>query len=302
MELKQLNYLIVIAEAGSLSLAAQRVGLTQQALSKSLAKLESTVGGPLLVRDPRGVSLTPLGKIVERHARDLISKISQLEHAIDQEIGYSNGSLCIGLGPIASTSWIADYVSTFAQKYPQVSIEVAGGIDRKFSEDIHLGRLDLAIAAQTEPFDETIKVEHISNEPWGVVGRVGNKTLESATNLGDLRAAQWIAGQNSALLGSQVEADFQGAGIPLPSSNLETSSVLFALNAIAKSDYLSILPYSVSSISEQLHWVQFSKNQWLTPLYLLRHRRAPLSKIANQFIRGLQSRRQRLRSEPNQSE
>src|SRR5258708_27816051 len=81
MELRHLRYFIAVADAGSLTVAAQRILHTSQpSLSRQIQDLENEVGTPLLTRRARGIDLTPAGRAFRDHAR---SVLSQVEAAVE---------------------------------------------------------------------------------------------------------------------------------------------------------------------------------------------------------------------------
>lgn len=287
MEIRQLKYLLAVADAGSLTQASRRVGLTQQALSRSLAGLEASLGGKLFEREARGVVLTRLGETVARHARDVMAGVGQLRAAAEAELGMEPGRVAVGLGPIASSTWIGHEVVRFAARHPGLGIDIAGGTDRSFTEDLHAGRLDLAVAAQTEHYDDAILVQEIGSEMWGVVGRAGHPLLSGAEGLRDVRGARWLVGRHTDLLYGAIQDDFDAAGLPAPQSDIVTGSVLFALTAVSQSDYLAILPRSICQLIPGLEWRALGGKSWSMPLYLLRHRRGELNARAKELIAEL---------------
>jgi LysR family transcriptional regulator of abg operon len=287
MELRQLKHLIAVAEAGSLTVASKRVGLTQQALSKSLARLESSIGGKLFDRETRGMALTRLGETVAKHARDVIASTGRLQTAAAAELGLERGVLVVGLSPISSTTWVGHHVTKFAWRHPGLRVDVEGGIDQHFVEELHLGKIDLAIAAQTERHDDSILVQQIGSEPWGIAGRSGHPFLSVAESLADLHEAQWIIGRNTDLLHDTILESFEEAGLNAPQGRVMTTSVLFALTALSGSDFLAILPRSICVAIPQVQWRELSDHPWKMPLYLLRRRRAHLGFSAKKLVSEL---------------
>ena len=92
MELRQLSHFLAVVDAGSLTLAADREGLTQQALSKSLARLELELGGKLFERAARGMVLSRLGDAIAEHARQVLADAGRLRHAASAELGLQRGA------------------------------------------------------------------------------------------------------------------------------------------------------------------------------------------------------------------
>jgi len=76
MELRHLRYFIAVAETGSLTLAAERrLHTSQPSLSRQIRDLELEVGAQLLIRGPRGIELTPAGRVFLDHARLVLSQV-----------------------------------------------------------------------------------------------------------------------------------------------------------------------------------------------------------------------------------
>src|SRR6187551_2662099 len=101
MELRDLDYFRVVAQHGHIGRAADQLRLTQPALSKSVARLEASVGARLLERTPRGVELTQVGAALITRATHIHSAVDgALREAKDLSSGIS-GHLRIGTGPTA---------------------------------------------------------------------------------------------------------------------------------------------------------------------------------------------------------
>src|SRR5260370_42474264 len=82
MELRHLRYFIAVAEAGSLTVAAQRkLHTTQPSLSRQIRDLEDDVGAQLLTRSARGIELTPAGRALLDHARFVLSQVEAATQA-----------------------------------------------------------------------------------------------------------------------------------------------------------------------------------------------------------------------------
>ena len=285
--LKQLRHFLAVVDGGTVTEAARREELSQQAISKSIARLEAEFGAKLLERAGRGVTTTRLGDVVAEHARTVGSDVGRLRRAVAAELGLRRGRLVIGVSPIASLARIREVVMQFAESHPKLRIDVEAGIDRQFSSALHSGQIDLAIASSSETADRLIAVEPLFNEDWVVVGRRDHPLLSSATSLRDLREARWIFGRHLRSLGVNISAAFAESGNRSPKPQIVTTSVLFALDALAHSDYLSVLPASLVASKEGLIGQTFPACDWQTPVNLMRLRRVHLASGADEVIKAL---------------
>lgn len=284
MDTKQLEYILAIAHSGSIGRAAKKVGLTQQALSKSLARLEAHYGGKLFERTSRGMSLTRLGAVVCEHARDVVATYGRLETAIASELDIERGRIIIGLSPIAATSRAGRVLTNFATQNPALRIDIENGINRDFGKALDLGQIDLAIASDLDGSTENYMRETIGHEKWGIVGRKDHPVLSQAKSLHQLHDVNWIIGRNTDTLNDAIDTSFLNAKISPPRPGIMTTSVLYALSALANSDHLAILPQSLCISNTGLLWKDLSEGQWITPVFLMRRRQAHMSVVARNLV------------------
>ncbi|ABI75424.1 transcriptional regulator, LysR family [Hyphomonas neptunium ATCC 15444] len=284
MELRQLEHVLAVVETGSLTSAAARVGLTQQALSKSLSRLESDIGGKLFERETRGMALTRLGETVVEHARDVVASAGRLKSAAAAELGLERGKLVVGLSPIAATTFIGQSVARFAEAHPNLRIDVEAGLDTDFVAALHRGQIDLALSTRTIGQEDSVLVEQFTNEPWGIAGRIDHPWLGGARSLADLKGAAWVIGRNTDLLDEAIEEAFAACGLARPQPGIVTTSVLFTLTALMTTDRLAILPRSLCQHHTSLMWLDLSNGAWSTPLFLMRRKRAHIGLAARKLL------------------
>lgn len=82
MSLSQLQYFVTVAEEGSVSRAAKRLGVSQPPLSRQIKSLEDELGGPLFQRTTYGVALLPEGRVFLDHARGILSAVDRATSAL----------------------------------------------------------------------------------------------------------------------------------------------------------------------------------------------------------------------------
>lgn len=289
MELRQLEHVLAVVETGSLTSAAARVGLTQQALSKSLSRLEATIGGKLFERETRGMALTRLGETVVEHARDVVASAGRLKTAAAAELGLERGRVVIGLSPIAATTKIGQQIARFAEQHPNLRIDVEAGLDADFVAALHRGQIDFALSTRTAGQEESVLVERFGSEPWGIVGRAEHPRLARACTLADLSGMQWVVGRNTDLLDESIEEAFLACGLSRPQPGIVTTSVLFTLTALMHSDSLAILPRSLCQNIPSLIWRDIAGGAWSSPLFLMRRKRAHVGLAARRMIEALRA-------------
>src|SRR5205807_10066866 len=109
MELRHLRYFVAVAEAGSLSVAAERrLHTSQPSLSRQIRDLEDEVGAQLLTRSARGIELTPAGWAFLDHARSVLSQVEAAAEVGRRVAHPANPCFAMGLLTGPGLSWFAE--------------------------------------------------------------------------------------------------------------------------------------------------------------------------------------------------
>ena len=127
MNLKQLEHVLAVAEAGSFSRAADRLHLTQSALSRSVRLLEEDLGGLLLDRMGKRTELTPLGLTVAGRARRILFESAELRRSAELLTHGDQGTISIGLGSGPAAMLMTPLLTHVAQRHPQLHLELMRG-------------------------------------------------------------------------------------------------------------------------------------------------------------------------------
>jgi DNA-binding transcriptional LysR family regulator len=163
-----LRSFVLIAEGGSFTRAAQRVGRTQSAISMQIRRLEEQLGHPLLTRTPRGVATTPQGSWLLERARTLL--------ALNDEIVTTFrappmvGSVRLGTPDDYALRWLPGILARFAETHPAVELDVICLNSQVLAERIQDGELDLTLVSEgLEP--SGMPVRELWRGPLRWVGR-----------------------------------------------------------------------------------------------------------------------------------
>ncbi|WP_079911565.1 LysR family transcriptional regulator [Paenibacillus sp. 32352] len=143
MDLKQLEYMIQIAEDNNITKAADKLYMTQSALNQQLLKLEKELGAQLFVRSKSNWHLTQVGKIYIENAKKILYIKKETYRQIHDLLDLQEGKLSIGLTPERGTDMFASIYPVFYKKYPKVTIEPLEMPVKKQQYEISLGNLDI---------------------------------------------------------------------------------------------------------------------------------------------------------------
>ena len=171
LEIRHLLALDAVASEGTFGRAADRLGYTQSAVSQQIAALERTIGGSVFDRPggPRPVRITPLGKLVLAHARDLLDRARATAEAIER-FKAGEGRIDIGTFQSVSNVLLPQIVMQLRAEHPAVDIRV-------FEEETAIERLlagELDLAFWVGPQEGPIESIKLLDDPYVLVCRRGD--------------------------------------------------------------------------------------------------------------------------------
>ncbi len=192
MNIRQLQYFLAIAESGTITAAANKLGISQPPLSMQLKALENELGVKLVERGARSTTLTEAGKLFYNRAALIVSLADKTREEL---VGYTEGqSTTLRLGTISSSGvmLLGKRLQHFARQYPSVSFEVFEGNTYELLEKLQDNVLDVAVIRT--PFQpEGLSLTYLEEEPMIAVGKETFFPANTDTlTLNDLKGAPLI--------------------------------------------------------------------------------------------------------------
>lgn len=145
INLNQLRVFKAIFEEQSITGAARRLRISQPAVSKQLAELESALGAPLVDRLPRGIRLTQAGEIVQHHARRIFRAEEDTEQALAELMGLGRGRLSVGASTTIGSYLVPRVFGDYHLAHPGVVLELEIANTAAIQSAVAEGRLDLGL-------------------------------------------------------------------------------------------------------------------------------------------------------------
>ncbi|WP_312669279.1 LysR family transcriptional regulator [Stutzerimonas nitrititolerans] len=145
MNLKQLRYFVRIAECGSLSKAADELGIAQPALSQQLRALEDELGGELVTRHSRGIAPNDLGTMLLSHFGTILNEIDRTPLLVQDLTRNPTGEVRLGVTTTAARALTAPLVAKVHESYPGITLHVVEAMSGSLSQSLQRGGLDLSI-------------------------------------------------------------------------------------------------------------------------------------------------------------
>lgn len=153
IELRHLRTLIALRETGSLVEAAERVHLTQSALSHQLKDLEGRVGNALFLRKTRPVSFTRAGMRLLALADQILPEVRRAERDLARLSGAEQGRLHMAIECHSCFQWLMPTVDYFRNHWPEIEIDIPSGHHFDPLQGLAREQLDLVITADPQPLD-----------------------------------------------------------------------------------------------------------------------------------------------------
>ncbi len=154
MNARQLQYAIELSRVRNFSQVAEKLNISQPALSKQILALEKELGVKLFDRSATPLILTPAGEDFVRQAQELLYRQDQLKHSMEQFRSGGAGRLTIGISPFRSMYLLSDMAKQVRQKYPGVQITLCEAPSDQLRKEAAEGKYDFAVV--NLPVDESV--------------------------------------------------------------------------------------------------------------------------------------------------
>ena len=150
-DLVSLRLFVAVVDAGSLTAGADRFGISLAAASKRISELEQHCGSALLQRGQRGVTTTPNGQALHRHAIEVIGRLEQLALAVDDFQSGATGRLRLWANPSAFGGFLPRVLADYALRHPHVRIDLEDALSEDAIRAVQKGIAELAIIGDNVP-------------------------------------------------------------------------------------------------------------------------------------------------------
>lgn len=213
----------VVANTGNISKAARELYISQPAVSKSIQKLEESLGCTLFARSSRGVSLTEEGALFYEHVRSAFDTLTTGEEKLKQSLALGIGHLRIGVSSTLCKFVLLPYLKRFIHTHPHIRISISCQSTNETLQMLTAGRLDLGLVG---------KPEHLKNLHFDFVETVEDIFVTTEEYLRNVR-----------LRGVDEARIFEHATMMLLDKNNFSRQYIdryFLLNQIALSDVIEV--------------------------------------------------------------
>ncbi|WMS88204.1 LysR family transcriptional regulator [Pleionea litopenaei] len=280
-----LEIFLAVARLQSFSQAAENLYMTQPAVSKRIAALETKLGSRLFDRVGHNIQLTAAGSLMQKHAREILQQVAFAKQAIQNLSGEPSGPLQIATGHHIGFHRLPASIKRLSQRYPNIELDIRFMDSEEAYQGILEGNLECAVLTLPEhPLKQVVSYP-IWKDELALFCAIDHPlaNLELA-DLKDLLQFPIILPEKHTFTRQQITGYFASHGLPLP--EVKTGDYLETIRVLVECGLgWSLLPKRLKT--KNLHCISVKSFQLSRSLGLIHHEKRPLSVAGKAFLNEL---------------
>jgi LysR family transcriptional regulator, pca operon transcriptional activator len=285
-----LLHLSTVVECGSINRAAGLLGMTQPALTRSIARLEEVMEVQLLHRTSRGVVPTECGRALIERVRAADVELQRATDTIKTMKGQIEGKITCGAGPVSMYFLIPSAVGEFRRQRPRMHFHLIEDHTPALLARLRRRELDLVVGLKVDDEDDPdLLVENLVEEQIGIIARTEHPTVRGTdTRLKDLLAnQQWVLPSPDVFICQMFYKEMERLGVGAPHHYVETLSFPAIRYLVREVDYIALSTSLLFGAEIVNGSVQMLGGDWRLPrsrTVIYRRKRDQLSPFVSSFI------------------
>ncbi len=239
MNLMHWRLLVAIAERGTITRAAEQVGMTQSGASQALAQMEDMLGVQLFIRDHRRALPTAIGLQVLEQARVMLGALAQIRRQVDSARGIPQGSLRLAGFPVVLATFMPPLLRRFNQLYPGIEVVQLEVSDDEVDALLDAQLVDLGVVLNPEPGRRSWL---LGRDSWVAVLPEGHAWRESSIDLASLLVQPFVLATGGCSVNARSLA--AEAGIPMTDVRIEVREWNSAFSLVRERLGVTLVPRS----------------------------------------------------------
>ncbi len=213
MDLTLIRSFLAVAETGAITEAAERIGITQPALSRRLQQFEDHLGVPLMVRGRKGATLTEIGRLVQSEAQAILARYEHMQEMVNSHQRLEGGTVRIGGGATAVSYMLPEAIAAFQTAHPQVRFQMREAGSSEIADDVLAGHLELGVV--TLPVrDRELQVTPLTTDRIVLVARHDHPLAQRRrVRIQDLADQAFVAFEAGSALRQIIDSKLRDAGV-----------------------------------------------------------------------------------------
>lgn len=290
MTLRQLEFLIGVADLGSISACAEYYGVTQPAVTNQIRQLEEELSAPLLIRNVHGATLTDSGQRAVVQAKRVLHEAHRIPVVLEEAKHSLSGKIALGVSPLSPVSvyHFPRIYRPFHKAFPNVRFDVVEAEALNLADRVLKHRIDVAITP-LPLFTTKVQYELLWAEELVVVSSI-DSTLEDPVSVSALREESFVSMKSGYSLNLTTFRLAQQAGFE-PKIAIQASSLHALLGFVAAEIGVAIVPRDAVQLENKAGFVRVSR---LIPrtyrrLAMVYHNARDMSPEATMFMNYVRS-------------
>lgn len=242
IKFRHLQCFLEVARQGSLARAADRLAVSQPAVSKTLKELEEVLAAQLFERGKGGAVLTEAGMAFLRYAGPCVQA---LRDGVESLRGgeYQASTARLGVLSTVEGAFLPEVVRRLHERHSALVVSVVTGPSAHLLSQLRVGELDLVVGRMTDsPQIQGLTFEHLYNEPLTLVVRAGHPLLAAPFDPATLEAYPLVLPTAGTTIRKRIDSLFVEHGLRLPQRRLETLSLSLSRRYVDDSDAVWVAP------------------------------------------------------------
>ncbi|MBQ1490987.1 MAG: LysR family transcriptional regulator [Blautia sp.] len=277
MNFKELQYILTIAEEGSISRAAERLFMAQASLSQSLRLMEEELGAPIFERSNRGVKPTVAGAGFLKQAEQLLNFYRGAEDAFRDQSEKVTGVVEFGTASFRGRHLLPDLIKEFYDLYPEARIHITEKDSNHLERLLRDGLVDMALTALPTQNLESFVVDSCFRDEVLLVVKEGHPVLEEMQEgkegkpfipFSEAAKHEFILSEPATRLGHIARREFSLRGLSLQSRN-DNVTAAFAVDMAKAGLGLALTYESCVREREGVHYLSLGEEGVYLTLALL---------------------------------
>jgi LysR family hca operon transcriptional activator len=248
LELRHLRYFIAVAEAGSMTVAAeQKLFTAQPSLSRQLRDLEDEVGTSLMTRSARGIALTPAGLAFLDHARLALAQVEAATLAARRAARPTKATFAMGFLTGQEMDWLPEAMRILRDELPNIDVTVSSQFSPGLARALLQGTLDVAFLRE-EPHAGDLVFRRVLDEPLKVVLPSDHPlALQRTIDPASMQGETFINVSSTApALRIVIDDYLEQVGLAITASH-EADNLSMAISLVASTRGFALLPIYVDN-------------------------------------------------------
>lgn len=249
LKLGHLRILVALSELGQVTRVASAFHVTQPAISKQIAEMETALGAPILQRSGNAIELTGIGRVLVEHGREILRQLELARRDVSALTAGTAGHVRFGSVVTIPQPLIAHAVELFTRRAPTASFSFVEATLDRLLKMMDEANLDLALGRNrvTDRLP-VVRSEVLHHEPFVFVVGTRHPLGEPDTPVSwrDLDNVRWITPMKGSPAFATMVEILAEQGVTLQHPAIESSSLALNLTLLRGGDFVSILPLSLA--------------------------------------------------------